>query len=61
MANAVFQLMLRLSMVSSLCLQASTQTRSWYLHSSNTSRFNAVDDPLGAWLLVGGRKFAPSC
>lgn len=35
---AVFQEMLRLSMVSNLCLHASTHTRSWYLqHSKDTA------------------------
>jgi hypothetical protein len=36
MASAVFQLMLRLSMLSSRSLQASTHTRSWYLQDSKT-------------------------
>lgn len=37
MDSAVFQLMLRLSMVSSRCLQASTHTRSWYLRAGTTA------------------------
>lgn len=43
MASAVFQLMLRLSIVSSLCLQASTHTRSWYL-CTHITRDNVMGD-----------------